>query len=214
MTGQCDRFAAVLRDIDAANAEDPRRVEVTGVKTPYEVLYSERMSDRLARMYPGASETLRIAARAQHIRRWEIPRERFAAGRAGYNDWRKACREHHADLVANILTRQGYGRSDVAHVAKLIKKEQLKKDAESQALENVVGVVFIEHYLEDFLAKNTHYTEERLVDIVGKILRKMSPKGHGAALALELKPEIRALLTNAMARDAAVLAKLAEVAVD
>jgi hypothetical protein len=63
-------------------------------------------------MYPDASELLRIAARAQHIRRWNIPRNCYPEGRNGYNDWRKACREHHAALIAGITQRHGYDAAD------------------------------------------------------------------------------------------------------
>lgn len=113
-----------------------------------------------------------------------------------------------------ILTRHSYAVADIAHVAKLIKKEQLKKDRESQALENVVDVVFVEHYIEEFLAKYSGYDEDKLVDIVGKILRRMSPKGHAEVLALHLRPEVRSLINKAMVREADALAKLANVALD
>ena len=95
MTNDTSRFDAVIAAIDSANADDPRKTEVDGKARPYEVVYSERMTARLAEMYPDASEVLRIAARAQHIRRWDIPRGKYPEGRNGYNDWRKACREHH-----------------------------------------------------------------------------------------------------------------------
>jgi hypothetical protein len=214
MIAQRERFAAVLQDIDAANAEDPRTLVVDGSRLAYELVYSERMSERLAKMYPDASELLQIAARAQHIRRWDIPRARYPEGRNGYNDWRRACREHHAKLISIILTRHGYSGAEIDHIAKLIKKEQLKKDRESQALENVVDVVFVEHYIQEFLAKYHSYDEDKLVDIVGKILRKMTPKGHSEVLALQLRPEIRSLINKAMAREADALAKLAKVALD
>ena len=63
-----------MAEIDASNASDPRQVLVDGKSRPREVAYSERMSECLGRLYPGASEELTIAARAQHIRRWQIPR--------------------------------------------------------------------------------------------------------------------------------------------
>src|SRR5262245_7973018 len=138
------RFDAVIAEIDAANAADPRTVTIGGAARPFELVYAERMSERLAQIYPEASELLRIAARAQHIRRWDIARASFPEGRHGYNDWRKNCREHHAELVPAIMTRHGYGEDEIGRVAMLIRKEQLKKDKESQALENVVAVVFLE----------------------------------------------------------------------
>jgi Domain of unknown function (DUF4202) len=203
MVAPSERLAAVVRDIDLANSGDPRRVLVDGIEKAYEVVYSERLSERLAKMYPDASELLRIAARSQHIRRWDIPRTRYPDGRSGYNAWRNACQQYHAGLIAEILARHGYAAAEIEHVAKLIKKQQLKKDPESQALENVVDVVFVEHYIDDFLARHRDYDEDKVVDIIAKILRKMSAKGHAEVLALALRPKLRALIGKAMAREAA-----------
>ncbi len=214
MSDPSARFEAVIRAIDAANADDPRSTEVDGVKRPYEVVYAERMTARLAAMYPDASELLRIAARAQHIRRWDIPRDRYPEGRNGYNDWRKACRDHHGVVISKIMSDNGYIQDEIDRVVMLIKKEQLKKDKDSQALENVVDVVFVEHYIGEFVAKYASYDEDKLIDIVGKTLRKMSPKGHAAALALDLPEGTRALIMKAVERESATLAKLAAVAVD
>ncbi len=207
-------LAAVLAAIDAANAEDPRRVTVEGVERPFETVYAERMSARLAAVYPDASELLQIAARAQHLRRWEIARESFPQGRDGYNAWRRQCRAHHAQCAGEILRAHGYSASDLARVGALIRKEQLKKDPESQALENIAAIVFLEHYFDDFLAKYNGYDEEKIIDILGKTLCKMSPRGHAAALALPLPERARALVAKAIARQAQALARLAAVAVD
>ena len=214
MSETSPRFDAVIRDIDAANADDPRTTEVDGVKRPYEQVYSERMTARLAAMYPDASEVLRIAARAQHIRRYDIPRANYPEGRNGYNDWHKACREHHGKVVGEIMRKHGYGDDEIARAAMLIKKEQLKKDRDSQALENVVDVVFVEHYIEEFLTKYSSYDEDKVLDIVGKTLRKMSPKGHQAALELPMPEAKRALLMKAVEREKDTLSKLAAVAID
>ena len=208
------RFDAVIADIDAANAADPRTVTTGGTSRPYELAYAERMSAQLAQIYPDASELLRIAARAQHIRRWEIARASFPEGRHGYNDWRSACRQHHAKLVTAIMARHGYDDGEIAHVAKLIRKEQLKKDKESQALENVVAVVFLEHYFAEFDANHSGYDDAKMIDIIGKTLRKMSPKGHAAAMALPLPERTRKLIEAALAREAEALKKLAQVAID
>jgi hypothetical protein len=208
------RFDAVIAEIDAANATDPRTVASGGAMRPFELVYAERMSERLSQIYPEASELLRIAARAQHIRRWDIPRASFPEGRHGYNDWRKTCREHHAELVRAIMSRHGYGEDQIGRVAMLIRKEQLKKDKESQALENVVAVVFLEHYFEEFDTKHSDYDEAKVIDIIAKTLRKMSPRGHAAALALPLPDRTRKLVDAAVEREAETLAALAKVAVD
>jgi hypothetical protein len=208
------RYTAVIADIDRANADDPRTIDVDGRARSYEIVYSERMLHRLATMYPEASELLRIAARGQHIRRFDIPRSQFAEGRDGYNKWRRACREHHAKLLHDIMRRHGYAGQEIEHVAKLVRKEQLKKDKESQALENVVDLVFLEHYFDEFYGKYSHYSDAKIIDIIGKTLRKMSPKGHQAALALDLPERTRKLALAAGEREAKALARLAEVAID
>jgi uncharacterized protein DUF4202 len=207
------RTQAVFADIDAANAGDPRTIAVSGAQRPYEVVYAERMSARLAAMYPYASDLLRIAVRGQHVRRFDIPRAQFPQGREGYNEWRRTCREHHAKLLEEIMARHGYGADEIGHVAKLVKKEQLKKDKESQALENVVDVVFLEHYFDQFCGKHA-YDDAKLIDIIGKTLRKMSPKGIEAALALKLPERTRQLVLAAAEREKAALAALAKVAID
>jgi hypothetical protein len=214
MTGSNAHFESVIRDVDASNADDPRGIMVDGVERPYEVVYSERMSARLGAIYPDAGELLRIAARAQHIRRWDIPRNRYPEGRNGYNDWRKACRKHHAALIAGIMQRRGYDAAASGRVGMMIMKEQLKKDWESQALENVVDVVFIEHYFDEFLSKHASYDDAKLVDIVGKTLRKMSPKGRAAALQLRLPERTMLLIEKALTREADTLAKQAKLAID
>ncbi len=201
---------ATIAAIDAANADDPRRVDGRA----FETVYAERMSARLAALYPDASDLLKIATRAQHLLRWEIARDAYEEGRRGYNDWRRACRIHHAKLIGDIMRAQGYDEAEIAHVGALIRKEQLKKDPESQALENIAAIVFLEHYFDDFLAKYQGYDDDKIVDILGKTLCKMSPRGHAAALALPLHERARRLVESAVTREAAALARLATVAID
>jgi hypothetical protein len=189
VTSSLPRFQAVIAEIDGANAADPRQREV---------IYSERMSECLPRLYPEASEALRIAARAQHICRWQIPRDKYPLGREGYNAWRSACRDHHAALTSAIMRRHGYADSEVAQVVKIIRKEQLKRDPESQALENVVAVVFVQHYLDEFVATHKDYDEAKLADILRKTLRKMDTVGHAAALGLNLPEPTRRLIGIAL----------------
>ena len=200
MSSPAQRLAAVISDIDRANAEDPRRVTLDGQTAAYETVYARRMAARLASLYPEASELLQIAARAQHIRRWDIPRARYPEGRGGYETWRRACRAHHVAVVSPILARHGYTEAEIAHVAKLIRKDELKRDPESQALENVVAIVFVEHYIGEFLGKYADLTEDKLIDILAKTLRKMSAEGHRAALALPLDETVRGLIDKALTR--------------
>jgi len=112
------------------------------------------------------------------------------------------------------MRERGYSDAEAAHVGSLIKKEQLKKDPESQALENVAAVVFLAYYFDEFLAKYTGYDDDKIVDILGKTLCKMSPRGHAAALELPLPERARALIAAAIEKESAALARLAAVAID
>lgn len=194
------RFLAVIAEIDARNADDPRQEAACGTMRPREVVYAERMSEYLERMFPSASEELRIAARAQHICRWQIARDRFALGRKGYNAWRSACRDHHAALITEIMRGHGYRDPEIAHVVRLIRKQDLKRDPESQALENVVAVVFVEHHLAAFVEAHGDYSEEKLLGILRKTFRKMDASGHAAVAELNLPSSTGRLVAAAMGR--------------
>ena len=189
------RFAAVIADIDAANACDPNRVEIDGRPEPVELVYGRRMSETLARMAPDASEHLRIATRGQHIERWTSPRTGYPQGRQGYLSWRKHLREFHARRVGEIMAAAGYHADDIARVGSLIRKERLKSEAAAQLLEDVVCVVFLQHYLAGFIGKTS---EEKLTGILAKTWNKMSPLGHEHALKLSLSPAGAALLARAI----------------
>lgn len=189
------RMAAVLAEIDRMNAADPRTDTVDGASVPQELLYSQRMSEYLGKLYPDASDALKIAARAQHVRRWDIPRDTYPLGRTGYNAWRTACRDHHAALASDVMRKHGYDEAEVAHVAKLIQKKELKRDPESQALENVVGAVFVAHYLADFAEK---HDEPKLIDILRKTARKMDAEGLAAVGTLDLPPDVAQLIKKAL----------------
>lgn len=195
MTGSID---AVFKDIDAANSADPRTEFADGAGWPVELLYSQRMSACLDALYPGASAALKIAARGQHIGRWQIPRTSYPLGRAGYHAWRNACREHHAALVASIMERHGFGATDRAQAGKIIRKDQLKSDPEVQALENVVGVVFARYYLADFVRKNHGAGTAKIVEILRKTIRKMDAIGVAALGCLTLPDDLKQTLAAAL----------------
>ncbi|MEX2581674.1 MAG: DUF4202 domain-containing protein [Gemmatimonadota bacterium] len=183
--------------LDAFNAADPRLDLVDGREEPRELLYARRMSAMLDRFEPHASEPLRLAVRAQHIGRWAIPRSDFPEGRTGYKRWRSTLMQYHADTAGEILREVGYGEDVVARVAQLLRKQGLKRDDEVQTLEDVVCLVFLEHYLDDFARE---HQEEKIVDILRKTWAKMSERGHAAALELELTPETKRLVGLARSR--------------
>jgi hypothetical protein len=192
-----DRLAAVTAGIDAANAHDPSRVEVDARLEPAALVYGRRMSKTLARMAPDASEHVSIAARGQHIERWTSPRNSYPAGRIGYLSWRNDLKRFHARRVGEIMVAAGYATNDVERVRALICKERLKSDPEAQLLEDVVCVVFLEHYLADFTTKTD---QEKIPGILAKTWNKMSPRGHEHALKLALPAPVTALLKSGLSQ--------------
>jgi hypothetical protein len=184
-----------LSAIDLANSRDPNTEWVNGQEQPKELIYGQRMSDRLHQFEPEASDHLRIAARAQHIERWVRPRADYPEGRTGYKKWRAELGLYHAQRAGEIMAEQGYEQDDVDRVKFLIQKRQLRRDPETQTLEDVICLVFLEHYLADFATK---HPEDKLIDIIQKTWNKMSPKGHEAALKLPLTEDLRALVAKAL----------------
>ena len=195
-----DRLAIALARFDAVNAEDPRRGRdpASGDDIGLELLYARRMTERLDALAPDAPETLRLAARAQHIARWRIPRERYPEGRAGYKRWRSQLARAHAELAGGILAEVGYPRESIERVQSLLLKKGLKSDPEVQTLEDVACLVFLEHHFADFARK---HERAKLVDIARKTWGKMSPRGQAAAgaLAPRLPDELRSILDDALA---------------
>jgi Domain of unknown function (DUF4202) len=191
MTDHDRRFSDVIAAIDNANACDPHVVQIDGRAVPAQLLYGQRMSDTLARMAPDASEQLRIAVRGQHIERWMSPRNGYPAGRAGYLKWRNDLKEFHARRLGEIMAAAGCGPHDVARVGALVRKERLRSDPEVQMLEDVVCVVFLEHYLGDFMGKTD---EAKLARILAQTWGKMSAQGHAHAGKLDLPPIVLTLL--------------------
>jgi hypothetical protein len=185
----------VLAAIDAANAKDPSTVTVGGKNLPAALVYGRRMSEALKSHVPEASEPLCIAARAQHVERWLIPRRTYPEGRIGYLTWRKDLQKHHARRTAAIMEAAGYDAEAVARVGKLLRKEGLKQDEEVQALEDVICLVFLEFEAPDFIAK---HDDAKVRDILAKTAKKMSPRGLVAAQRLSLDPRLSRLLTEVL----------------
>lgn len=189
-----DGLDTVFAAIDAANARDPGRDPGTG--EPAALLYGRRMSERLAQFLPDADEALAIAARGQHIERWTVPRATYPMDRAGYLRWRNDLKDHHARRLAEIMEGAGYGAAAIDRVKGIVRKERLKADPQAQALEDVACLVFLEFYAAEFAAK---HEEAKVIDIVRKTWRKMSPQGHAAATQLALDAGVAGIIGKALA---------------
>ena len=179
-----NRFNRAIALFDKLNSEDPNREVVDGKEQPKELLYAQRVTTMLKSYVQNPSEILRLAARCQHIQRWKIERRSFPMTKPGYYKWRTSLRDFHAQTAEMILREVGYEESVINRVCALVKKEELKTDAESQTLEDVVVLVFIENYLEEFIYRHGYFDETKIMDIIDKSLRKMTAKGRQAALAM------------------------------
>lgn len=190
-----ERFSRAIELIDAANAADPRRETWRGESWPKELLYGRRMSAWLERLEPDAPEPLQLAARAQHIRRWEISRESYPRDRKGYHQWRTRLYSHHADHAEAILREVGYDEETIQRVRDLLMKKRLKSDPQAQTLEDVACLVFLENY---FVAFAKDHDEAKLVTILQRTWRKMSEQGHEAALRIDLPADAKAIVAKAV----------------
>lgn len=193
-----NQFAQVLDNIDQINAQDPNSEVVDGEAQPKALIYGRRMSRCLADHWPDADELLQIAVRAQHIKRWTVPRSEFEQGKAGYLKWRKSLGVFHAELTQQLMLDQGYKRDQAEQTAAMIRKEKLKTSPATQTLEDVACLVFLAHYLEPFATK---HSAEKNIDIIRKTWKKMSAKGHQLALAITLPEHLSALVEQALAMD-------------
>ena len=195
VTRQDVRVSEAFRQFDQANADDPNIETVDGTEHPKELLYAQRMTATLEEFAPEASDEVRLAVRCQHIRRWTIPRETYPEGREGYRRWRSDLARFHADTAASILGGIGYDQESIARVSLLLRKERLKSDPEVQLLEDVACLVFLTHYLSAFVEK---HESTKVIDILRKTWRKMSDKGHTAALRLNCDTKTRPLVEAAL----------------
>jgi len=180
------RFQEAIARIDAANAQDPRG---------FELPYAQRLSAWVERLAPNASEALRLAARAQHICRWEVPRESYPDGRVGYLKWRADLKHIHADKAGSILSEMGYDADTIARVQDLIRKRNFPHDPESQVLEDALCLLFLE---TQFVETTTKTGPDKMVEILTKTWKKMSPRAQQIALTLPMSADCRALVEKAI----------------
>lgn len=189
-------FERAIALIDAANALDPNVfVREDDTRRPKELAHAEMLTAWVMSLRPDASEEALLAARGQHIRRWEHPRSSFPEGRAGYLRWRTALYRFHADTTAALLREAGYGDEAVARVASLIRKEGLGTDPDAQVIEDGLCLVFLETQLAEFANRTDH---EKMVNILRRTWRKMSPAARDEALKLAFAEPEHALIREAL----------------
>lgn len=195
MRGLSGSLAAAAAAIDVANADDPTTVTVRGERLPLALAHGRLAAGWVALLRPDASDALLIAARAHHLRRWEMPRTSYPEGRPGYLRWRKDQKARHARDVEELLVGAGYQPGDIERVQVLLRREQLATDDETKTLEDAACLVFIETQLAEVAERLAH---DHLLEVLRKTARKMTPRGLAATAALPISEADRALLAEAL----------------
>ena len=89
------------------------------------------------------------------------------------------------------MQKVGYDDEMIARVKTIVSKKELKVNPEVQLVEDVAGLVFLEHYMDGFAAKHTEYDNEKWIRIIRKTWQKMSVRAHEFTLAGKIKlPEV------------------------
>ena len=177
MIAKQERFDLAIALFDAANAADPNQDE----GQPKELLYAKRMTDMIGRFAPDAGEVARLAVRAQHIKRWTVPRSSYPMTKEGYYAWRTGLYKFHAETAGELMRQAGYDDAMIDQVKAAVGKRGIKVNADTQMLEDVTDLVFIEYYMIGFAGQHAEYSEEKWLDIIRKTWRKMSERAHAFA---------------------------------
>lgn len=196
-------YAKALELIDEAHSQDPRpSTAKDSSSVPHELHYARKMTAWLAVRSPSASPELQLACRAQHFRRWEIPRDTFPMTRPGYLTWRAKLKSQAAAQVAALLRTPAVdpplAPEAVDRVAALIRKENLAKDEGTQVLEDVACLVFLDDQFDDF-EQREEIDEDKIVSILRKTWGKMSEPGRQIALGMDLSDRAKELVGKALA---------------
>ena len=191
-----DRFRKAIARFDEENAKDPNREMVDGAPAPRELVFAKRLSNWVLKLCPKASEELRLAARCQHICRWLIPRQSYEMTRAGYLRWRNELKSFHARRATEILCELRYPEDKIDRVRDLNLKKNFPQDSDSRVLEDALCLVFLEFQFAD-LARKT--AEDKMVSVLQKSWKKMTPNAHAHALKLAFGQSEKRLLERALA---------------
>jgi hypothetical protein len=188
-------YEKALLAIDDAHSEDPNKIEHDGQQVPYELHYAQKMTHFLTLRSPEASAPLKLAIRSQHLRRWEVPRDAYPKTKAGYFGWRTFLKKRQAELACRICLESGCAQEDADRVAALVRKEDLKSDEETQVLEDVACLVFLDDQFEEF---GKHHDEDKIVTILRKTWVKMTERGHELARQIPMTERSQGLIQKAL----------------
>ena len=181
-------FDKAIELYDAANSKDPNMVkDDNGNDAPKELIYSHRMLDMINRYLPEADDVAKLSVAAQHIQRWTSPRSDYPMNRKGYHLWRTRLYGYHAETATAILEEVGYDEETITRVKLAIGKKDLKNNKDTQILEDVAALTFIEHYMTAMYENFPQYDEDKWIDIIIRTWKKMSADAQAFALSGDLK---------------------------
>lgn len=197
MIANPERFKQAIALFDAANAQDPNLDE----GQPKELLYAQRMTEMIGRFAPAAGEVAQLAVRAQHIQRWTVPRGNYPLGKPGYFAWRTGLYKFHADTAGELMRQAGYDEANIEQVKAAVGKQGIKTNPDTQLLEDVSSLVFLEHYMLGFADQHAEYSEEKWLGIIRKTWKKMSDEAHAFATngGIKLPEALLPLILKAVA---------------
>ncbi len=178
----------VVNNINKVLSQDPKKEAL---------IYSEQCFKWLKKICPNHTESQEIAARCQHFRRWDISRSDFPMDKKGYFQWRIKLYSYQADKAGELLENAGYDSTTINEVKSMVSKKNLKKDENSQLIEDVACLVFLENYIHPF-ASSKEYSEEKWIKIIQKTWSKMSDKAHKFALEINYPAPILSLIKKAL----------------
>ena len=190
------KLDAAFKLFDAYNSKDPKQYKCNGAIFPQELFFAVHVYEWVKKLDPDTSEPLLLASRCQHIGRWEVPRESYPAGKAGYLNWRSNLAKYHAEKASHILNDVGYDSGTIQRVQQIVLKQQIKIDPEVQTMENALCLVFLQFEYEDFIKK---HDDQKLIRILQKSWGKMSEPGRNAALTLSFSEKGTELINRALA---------------
>ena len=190
-----ERYNRAIAEFDLLNGQDPNLRTIDGKPAPFELFFARKVTEWVFRLDPDASEVVRLAARCQHLCRWEIPRSDYPQGRVGYLTWRRDLKVFHADRSAEVLEKVGYDDHTIDRVRSINLKKGLGRDAEVQLIEDALCLVFLDEQFDDLAAKTD---EEKMVRILQKTWKKMSKRARELALDLSYSENGSRLMGKAL----------------
>ncbi len=175
-----------MRRFDEENSRDPNHETVDDISYPRELLYAQRLTDWVLR---------RLAARCQHICRWESPRENYPMTRPGYLKWRADLKKFHAGKSGAILQEVGYDEETIRRVQDLNLKKNFPADADTRTLEDALCLVFLQFQFADLAVKTA---EDKTINALQKSWDKMTEAARTEALKLPYDEHEKNLLQRAL----------------